>query len=215
MGHHAGFVVAWLLGLLRSRVPLTAGLVLSAAVSTPVMADNIATAEIVGDSLSQMRGVVGINQAAGDANAQSNSRAIAISRDGGIAIADTIDRQQASLNQVAMPDVAVTRIGDNALSGTHGLIGINQTSGVQNIQLNAAAIAMSINGELSDATLARTLSDAPAVVPDSTDSVNTQRQVQIDSTAFVGAAGLVQLNQTAGSGNISSNRFEMATNPIH
>lgn len=180
-------------------------------VVNPLMADQYTTAsEIDGDSLSQIHGVLGVNQAAGDSNAQSNSRAIAVSQDGGVAIAYTFDKQSVDLNESAIPEVALSRIGENAFNGTSGLISVNQASGVQNMQLNAFAMAMNINGELSDTDLAGTLSDTPVDWPESAVPSNTQRAAIIDSTAFVGATGVVQLNQTAGSGNIASNRFEMS-----
>lgn len=185
----------------------------SATAQEPGLGQTMATTEIYGDSLSQVHGGLGVNQAAGDANAQSNSRAIAMSLDGGVAIAYTFDKQDIDLNQVVMPDVAVSRIADNAFNGTSGLISINQASGVQNVQLNAFAMAMSINGELSDVTLAETHSDAPVNWPDSPVPVTTQREAHVENTAFVGATGIVQLNQASGSGNIASNHFEMSMLP--
>lgn len=168
------------------------------------------TSEIHGDSLSQVHGALSVNQAAGDSNAQSNSRAIAVTQDGGVAIAYTIDGQSVDMSQAVMPDVAVSRISDRAFNGTSGLISINQASGVSNIQLNAFAIAMSINAELSDSTLADTHSDAPVIAPDNALPVNTTREAHIDDTSFVGASGIVQLNQISGTGNVTSNRFEMS-----
>lgn len=205
-------------------VPAIITAVLSVVLSCPAVAAEVmvdltaeqytATSEIFGDSLSQVHGALSVNQAAGDSNAQSNSRAIAVSQEGGIAIAYTYDKQSVDMNQVTSPDVAVTRISDQAFSGAGGLISINQASGEQNMQLNAFAMAMSITEELSDASLAGTLTDAPVNLPVSTVPSTTQRAAQIDSTAFGGATGIVQVNQTAGSGNIAFNRFEMSMRPI-
>lgn len=211
---YAGFVLIPMSGLCKQGVKHLAAAILSLAACSSVSAETIATSEITGEALGQLRGVVGVNQAAGDMNLQSNSRAIAVSSGDGVAIANTIDRQQPGSNQAAMPEVAVTRIGENALAGAHGLIGINQVIGVQNAQLNAFALATSSNGGLSDAALAATLAE-PTVATESTDFVNTSRQVHVDNTALSGATGVVQLNQTAGTGNISSNRIEMSMNPIH
>ncbi len=166
--------------------------------------------EISGDSLSQVHGALSINQAAGDGNAQNNSRSIALTQDGGIAIAYTYDKQDVDMSQAEFPDHAVSLISDNAFNGTTGVISINQVSGASNIQLNAFATAMSINGELSDITLAETHSNVPVAGPEIELPVNTTRAAHIDSTAFVRASGLVQLNQTSGSGNVTSNRFEMS-----
>ena len=169
-----------------------------------------AISEISGGSLSQMHGALSVNQAAGDGNAQNNSRSIAVTQESGVAIAYTYDTQDVDVSQVAFPDNAVSLISDNAFNGTTGLISINQVGGASNRQLNAFAMAMSINGELSDKTLAETRSDAPVNGPGIELPVNTTRAAHIDSTAFVGAGGVVQLNQTSGSGNVTSNRFEMS-----
>lgn len=198
-----------------SMVIVSATVCGSANAQGPGLEQTMSTTEIHGDSLSEVHGVLGVNQAAGDANAQSNSRAIALSLDGGVAIAYTFDKQVVDLNEVVIPDVAVSRIGDHAFNGTSGLISINQASGVQNMQLNAFAMAMSINGELSDATLSETHSDAPVSWPDNPAPVSTQREAHVENTAFVGATGIVQLNQASGSGNIASNRFEMSMLPTN
>ncbi len=168
------------------------------------------TSEIYGDSLSQVHGALSVNQAAGDGNAQNNSRAIAVAHDGGVAIAYTFDQQDVGMNPADIPDVAVSRISDHAFNGTSGLLSINQASGASNRQLNAFAMAMSISGELSDATLAETHSGVPVIAPDNVLPVNTTRAAHIDDTAFVGASGIVQLNQTSGTGNVTSNRFEIS-----
>jgi len=39
------------------------------------------------------------------------------------------------------------------------------------------------------------------------DTNNTIRQASVEKTAFVGASGLVQINQLAGSGNATANNF--------
>ena len=196
-------------------VPMIMTVVLFALFSCPVVEAEqyTATSEIVGDSLSQVHGTLSVNQAAGDSNAQSNSRAIAVSQESGLAIAYTYDKQSVDMNQVTIPDVAVTRISDQAFGGAGGLISINQASGAQNMQLNAFAMAMNITGELSDASLAGTLADAPVALPGSTVPSDTQRAALIDSTAFTGATGVVQINQAAGSGNVAFNRFEMSMRP--
>lgn len=169
-----------------------------------------AISEIYSDSLSGVYGALSVNQASGDNNSQSNSRAIAVTQDGGIAIAYTSDNQAFDSSQANIPDTAVSRISDHAFSGTTGLVSINQVSGANNRQLNAFAMATSINGELSDASLAETYTNVPNTGLDSTPASTTQRTVHLDSTAFTGASGIVQINQTSGLGNATSNRFEMS-----
>ncbi len=170
-----------------------------------------AISEIYGDSLSQMNGALSVNQAAGDSNAQNNSRAIAVTQDGGVAIAYIFDKQSVEMNGADIPDVAISRISDQAFSGVNGLIGISQASGVQNRQLNAFAMAISVSGAVSDLTLAETYADAPVVLPENPQAVTASRTARIENTTFIGAAGVVQINQTSGSGNVNLNRIEMST----
>ncbi|NIP53263.1 MAG: hypothetical protein GWO08_11375 [Gammaproteobacteria bacterium] len=69
---------------------------------------------------------------------------------------------------------------------------------------------MSIQGELSDAALAQTHSDTSLGEPGDLLPVNTVRSVEIDSTAFNGASGVIQINQSSGLSNASSNLFELS-----
>lgn len=169
-----------------------------------------AVSEIYGGAISHAHGALSVNQASGDGNAQNNSRAIAVTQDGGVAVAYTMNSQVVTLNQTSFPDTAVSRISDQAFNGVSGLISVNQASGAQNRQLNAFAMALSINGELSDASLAKTYTEATVAEPDGISPLNSVRSVDVDSTAFVGAGGIVQINQASGLGNATSNRFEIS-----
>lgn len=168
-----------------------------------------AVSEIYGEAISQVHGALSVNQASGDGNAQNNSRAISVTQ-GGVAVAITVNKQAAEMSMADMPDEAISRISDNAFSGTSGLIAINQTTGANNMQFNGVAIAMSIQGELSDAALAQTHSNTSLGDPGDLLPVNTIRAAEIDSTAFSGASGVIQINQSSGMGNVSSNLFELS-----
>lgn len=172
----------------------------------------LAESEIHGMALSNVSGVVSVNQAAGDGNAQANSRAIAVSGEQSVALAYVVTGQSSMDNNFSMPEVAITRISDSAFQNSSGLLSVNQAGGVSNLQLNTFVLSGSINGEVSDAALAETLTDA-AAVPVEGASSTSRRSAMIEGGAFVGASGVVQLNQAAGSGNLTSNRFEMSFNP--
>lgn len=180
-----------------------------------VLNSAIAKSEIDGMALTNVTGSVSVNQAAGDGNAQANNRAIAISQGEGVAIAYVVTEQGRSANHFDMPDIAIARISDSAFQNATGLISVNQAGGVSNTQMNTFVLSGSINGEISDAALAETLADATVGLDEEGSSSMTRRTADISSGAFSGASGIVQLNQAAGSGNLTSNRFEMSFNPNH
>lgn len=152
------------------------------------------------------QGVLGINMASGDSNLQSNTTAIAISNDGHA-------QAQAGVVQVIdtgpfnVPDVAVAKIDGNAFSNAAGAIGINQAAGAANAQANGVAIAIGVGAEVAaDAELAQSVSGValPAV------AANGQyRETTVADTAFSGARGIVQVNQSAGVGNATGNSFTL------
>lgn len=187
------------------KLGLAFALLLSAAA---VRADGIGyvTVSVIDDEVaSNATGRIAINQAAGDANQQANAAAIAI---GGEAVSATVVVGQHISNFSGnVPDVAVVRIGRNAFAGASGLIAVNQSSGVANAQSNSAAVAMGINGEVGDEALSAALPDAAGL--DGAGAAPGLRIVDVDDTAFRNARGLVQLNQTAGAGNSSSNNFAL------
>jgi hypothetical protein len=158
-----------------------------------------------GEVASHTRGRIAVNQAAGDANQQVNAAAIAISAQAASAAVDVGQKIHGFSGNV--PDVAVARIGQNAFAGASGLIAVNQTSGVANAQSNSVAVAMGINGEVGDKALSATLPDAAGLVRAGASS--GLRIVGVEDTAFRNARGVVQLNQTAGAGNSSSNNFAL------
>ena len=153
-------------------------------------------------------GAMTINQAAGDMNKQANAAAVAYNPKG-VASAQT-GILQGSINiRGSLPNVAVTRIDGNAFANTTGVLMVNQASGSANSQANSTAIAMGIKGEvLSDSVLAETFPDAAGLVKVGKDHASI-RDVSVSETAFQNAHGVVQLNQTAGSGNNSANNFAL------
>jgi len=154
-------------------------------------------------------GNIAINQAAGDANVQSNSGAISINPTGA---ASTLvsSRQQTATGQANSPEISIARISDNAFSNASGVISINQISGTGNAQANGFAFSFGLVGEvLTEGVLAQTISDAVngSAIQQQTD-INT-RLLDVDATAFDNSHGIVQLNQSVGTGNATSNNFAL------
>lgn len=157
------------------------------------------------DVLSHVRGRFAVNMAAGDSNVQANAAAIALGAQGGPTIGLVGGIQVTDPRQGNLPDIATASIGGNVFANSSGLISVNQTSGVGNAQANGAAFAMGFDEVVAESVLSATTSNA---VPAGA-GAGKSHQVSINDTAFNGAHGLVQVNQSAGSGNSTANNFAL------
>lgn len=156
--------------------------------------------------LSNVRGRFAVNMAAGDSNVQANAASVALGAQGGPTIGLTGGLLLTDPRQATLPDVAVASIGDHVFANSSGLISVNQTSGVGNAQANGAAFALGFDEVVSESTLAAATSNA---VPTGAGTSKSHQAASINDTAFQGARGLVQVNQSAGSGNSTANNFAL------
>ncbi|VVD83763.1 hypothetical protein [Pandoraea fibrosis] len=149
-------------------------------------------------------GALGVNQAAGVNNAQANSALIA--NGGGLTVGASSTNQQALVTSTT--GAASAAIQGNAFSGTSGLTQVNQASGAGNLQRNATVIVTgdaSGVASVSDTALSAAISKGG---PAGRDNLNDQfRTASISGDAFRGASGVVQVNQSAGIGNVTANVF--------
>lgn len=163
----------------------------------------VAGADNAGIGPGALAGVAGraaVNVAAGSGNAQSNQAAIST------AAAAVQSMQRAGATAPAAG--AASQIGGGAFAGASGLIAANVASGNGNLQSNAAVLAPSAAVRIeaiSDGLLAA--ASAGGSRPGSAGRAPGPREAVIQPDAYRNASGLVQLNQTAGSGNVSSNVF--------
>jgi hypothetical protein len=158
---------------------------------------------IDGDVLANARGRVSINVSAGFANAQSNNAALAASSGSANAVATANVRVD---GVPRMPGDSSALIAGNAFAGAAGMLSVNQASGSANAQANVIAIGLGADADaLAESVLSSTASGiAPASV-----FRGTVREAAISDSAFRGARGLVQVNQSAGSGNRTANHFAL------
>jgi hypothetical protein len=147
-------------------------------------------------------GVVAINEAAGLDNAQANQGVIT---NGLVPFNLISSSQSASTN--AKTTAARSDIGSNAFSNTSGRIEVNQSAGVGNLQRNSALIgAAPVEGEIvADGVLSATTAKNGGSVGSGQN--HDAREVSIGSDALKNVSGIVQINQAAGTGNVSSNSF--------
>lgn len=149
-------------------------------------------------------GALGVNQAAGVNNAQANSALIA--NGGSVTAGASSTNQQALVTTTT--GAASAAIQGNAFSGTSGLTQVNQTSGAGNLQRNATVIVTgdaSGVASVSDTALSAAISKGG---PAGANNLNDQfRTASISGDAFRGVSGVLQVNQSAGIGNVTANVF--------
>lgn len=172
----------------------------------PDMPGYITKSIIDSNVLSGVRGRFAVNMAAGDSNAQANAAAVALGTQGGSAVGLVSGTQVIDLRQAGLPDVSVALIGNHVFAHSSGMISVNQTSGVGNAQANGAALALGFEEVVAESVLSSTTSGA---VPIGAGAGKGHQAVSIHDTAFDGARGLVQVNQSAGSGNSTANNFAL------
>ncbi|HBO0447237.1 TPA: adhesin, partial [Pseudomonas aeruginosa] len=144
-----------------------------------------------------------LNQAAGDAQQQSNVRVVAV---GSAALVGNDQRQHLQLD-ASQPIAASASISGAALRGS-GILGVNQGAGLGNQQINAFRLNVSNGPEsLDDSVLAQSV--ALTKVSGSATPVPGGRSVSTDDRAFAGSSGVVQVNQSAGVGNQSMNTLSV------
>lgn len=164
---------------------------------------------IDGNALSDVNGAVGINLVSGDHNQQANAAAAAISPNG-MARTHISIRQKTALGQANAPDISVAGIRDNAFANSSGLLSINQISGVSNAQANGISFAFGQGIEaVTDADLSQTITGQAIDTVITGQNTPGVRIADVESTAFENSRGIVQLNQTAGSGNATRNNFAL------
>ncbi|BBI61452.1 hypothetical protein HSBAA_27580 [Vreelandella sulfidaeris] len=140
--------------------------------------------------------------ASGHGNLQSNSGVIAM---GDNALANNIVVQIATSNNRLEPELANAVIKDQALSQAVGWISVNQAAGQSNVQSNTLSVALGIRGSsLTSESLSQVLSNKQESMEDSEGNAQSRR-VEIEESAFAGARGVIQVNQSAGVGNATGN----------
>ncbi|WP_277051950.1 adhesin [Zestomonas thermotolerans] len=183
-------------------------LLLGVALPTLALADGLHsqnTASLTASG-SGYSGVMSINQAAGDLHQQINGRALAIGEQAG---AKLRYRQSNNAELPVVPLDATASINGSAFSRGAGVLGVNQSAGVGNQQINAFRTSISTRGEsLDDSVLAQ----QSVALPKSSGPAGSEagrRIVNTDDRAFAGSSGVVQLNQSAGVGNRTVNTFSI------
>lgn len=175
--------------------------------SSPLFAQQEDVA-LINDAGRAYSGNAMVNQAAGNQHQQINARAISA---GELAV---IRLQQGQDTQLAPPQLnARAEISGAAFSQGSGVLGVNQSSGIGNQQINAFHLSVGALPEsLDDSSLAQNA--APLLQVSGVEApIAGGRQVEIDDRSFAGSRGVVQLNQSAGVGNRMTNLLGIRITP--
>lgn len=152
-------------------------------------------------------GITQINQDAGIGANQANIVLIAITAGAGnsnsISLASFYGEARESNNSITVSNVNRSNVIQDVLSGSSGIVQINQNSGTLNQNLNAMALAIGFgNGNAAVSLTDAGLSNASSNVQYSADGSIQQSNVISGLSNF---HGIAQINQTAGDGNIVRN----------
>lgn len=198
--HKAGAFVALSLAVTLPSMPVQA-----ADDDYAMMLGYLVSSRIDGNAMAGTQGASAVNMAAGDLNQQANLRAFAV---GGLVAVRSRQIQQE--NRSRSPYVASASIGGAAYANGGGLASINQASGSRNSQLNAVAVGLAMQGirETTDGNLSTVISaSAGGQHPKGSSASGGVRSVAVEASAMQGYQGVVQLNQAAGSDNVTGNQL--------
>lgn len=161
---------------------------------------------VIGSAGQNYQGNFSVNQAAGDQQQQINGRAIAI----GTAEAQATGQYRQQLNTRIDPQRnARSAIEGSAFSNGSGILGVNQSSGANNQQINAVRLGISAQAQSIDDSVLSQQNVALLQGSGTTEHSPGNRQVATSDQAFTGSRGVVQLNQSAGVGNQSINTLSV------
>lgn len=165
------------------------------------MLDYLTHSRLDGQVLAGASGSIKLNQAAGDLNRQYNGHALASGDQAAVQLA--INQRGGDRLATDTPLQARAELDGQVLAGGSGLASINQVSGQANDQANAVAVVASPQPPLSQALLPA----VPTAVAMRRPSAAGLRQATLGADALRGYAGVLQLNQIAGSFNAVENRL--------
>lgn len=179
------------------------------------MAQSIETVDPRGDNvfieneaLSGARGRIAVNAASGLNNQQANAASVALG--GQTSTYSSVSQAGSDAVVRSSPVNNQAWILGGVLSHSRGLLSINQASGDQNRQSNALAVDVAdLASQGDDVLAANTAGSAPAATRPST--MGGKREAGIAEGAFNGANGVLQINQTAGMQNVTSNVIQLRT----
>jgi len=139
------------------------------------------------DSFDNAKGILGVNIASGQLNAQANNVAVAVSGTNAAAPTGAINVQAAVINEVQYNATGAytAELGGNAFNNARGIIGTNMAVGVANGQTNNVAMQIADDNKSGPAVAA----NLQGSFANGADSRNADGKVEVDGLAqFSGLA---------------------------
>ncbi|BDD94687.1 hypothetical protein PanNE5_41270 [Pandoraea sp. NE5] len=162
-------------------------------------------------ALANANGNIGVNVAAGADNAQANNVAIASLNAQPVYASAQVFANQSSKGSASISQFYVTSsVGDNALAGATGNVGVNVAAGVGNVQQNGLAAAVSQSGYgwyKGGAANSTAQTDQSASMHASGDFI---ANASLGNGALSWASGNIGVNVASGIGNVQSNSLAVS-----
>ncbi|MGL5392773.1 MAG: hypothetical protein ACRDA8_15590 [Shewanella sp.] len=157
-------------------------------------------------AFSKVHGRLAVNQAAGEANVQSNSHALGDSAKVQISIQSASPLVSETTHDINLR-FAHSQIETASFANFEGLLGVNQVSGQHNVQANLGVISGNASIELmSDAQMLEINSNLP--LPE-TNAELLHFTTEIAKDSLQQARGIIQINQISGTNNTAVNQFSL------
>jgi len=165
---------------------------------------DVVSTSIVQDTFRDGRGILSVNQASGNLNNQANVRVLAIA-DGEGLLTDV----SLAVSTRSIKNTVISYGGDyedrisHSFGGAVGIVGVNQSAGSLNQQVNVAVLGIGVAlgpdvVALGDAALGETIADNSA-------SSSGSNRSDIITDSFTGFRGIAQVNQSSGDLNVLGN----------
>jgi len=164
---------------------------------------DVISTSIMQDTFVDGRGILSVNQASGNINNQANVRVLAFTDGEGVLYDLSLATSARSIKNtvIVYGGEREDRIS-NSFGGAVGIVGVNQSAGSLNQQVNVVVlgIGVALGPEavaLGDAALGETVADNSAS--------GSGNRADIITDSFTGFRGIAQVNQSSGDLNILGN----------
>lgn len=179
--------------------------------SNQVMQSNISEIITLEKSFNQAGGIINVNQSAGNLNAQSNVRLITMGENLSGNPLITVARSAVYAGNVVNGAGAGETSIQDSFNDTVGLVGINQSSGSLNQQVNIAVLSLGALVGPDAITIGdTTLKNVNAHMENHVDDDQRMQRSNALTNSFHGFRGIAQIQQAAGDGNSTANMLGLS-----
>jgi len=178
-------------------------LVNQALIGNRLVERDVISTSIMQDTFVDGRGILSVNQASGNINNQANVRVLAFTDGEGVLYDLSLATSARSIKNtvIVYGGEREDRIS-NSFGGAVGIVGVNQSAGSLNQQVNVVVLGIGVAlgpdvVALGDAALGETIADNGAS--------GSSNRADIITDSFTGFRGIAQVNQSSGDLNVLGN----------